>query len=254
MGNEQKQAARRAIINKHCRMQTGARAGTPKFCHPTRDQVIRAAGKGHPAQRRPPIIFDSIEAAQECADELEKLDGIKLTVYPCPRSTSGHAHLSGHSNEGTDMPTAVTEPRTTKGVLFDIMISRATERGARELRTTLNASHEMAAISDWPARGGFGVPRQHAFDAALVELIAAGVAEQVGNKFAPVRADLHLRLREFAEAAGPAGFTQDQLAEQVQWPDPEHLNTALQLARECGVIVRPDPAGRHYHREHAPAA
>lgn len=93
---EDQLAARRQIIEKHCRMQTGSGAGRPKFCNPTRAQVIRAAGRNHTAQRRAPIIFDSVAKAEVCAKELEQLDGIKLNVYPCPRSKSGHAHLSGH--------------------------------------------------------------------------------------------------------------------------------------------------------------
>lgn len=93
---DEQTAARREIIHRYCRMQTGNHQGVPRFCHPTRAELDRAAEKGRPAQRRTPIIFDSAARAQECADELERCDGQKFNVYECPRSRSGHAHLSDH--------------------------------------------------------------------------------------------------------------------------------------------------------------
>jgi hypothetical protein len=96
MRTDEQAAARREIIHKHCAMQTGRMAGTPRFCNPTRAEQIRAGRRGHPAQRRAPIIFPSVQHAQRCADELAALDGIQMNVYECPRSRSGHAHLSGH--------------------------------------------------------------------------------------------------------------------------------------------------------------
>jgi hypothetical protein len=82
-------AQRSKIIHRHCRMQTGDRAGTPKFCNPSKAEIAAATR----TQYRPPIIFDSLEEAEACSAELAELDGVRMTTYVCPRSKSGHAHL-----------------------------------------------------------------------------------------------------------------------------------------------------------------
>lgn len=157
-------------------------------------------------------------------------------------------------------PMTVTDPdamtfaaRTTRGVLFDIMVARTTPTDAHTLRDVLNVCHESHLIPDWPPAAIAASPtRAEVFAEALVGLVAADVVDVTdGGRYAP-SSGRHAQLREFAAAAGAAGFRQEQLADDWAGHLPE-LNTALQLARECGAIVRPHPRGRYYATAHAPA-
>lgn len=84
---------RRQIVLKHCRRQTGKKSGDPAFCFPSREEIAERRDDGRRQPRRSPIIYDSVQAAQACADELFELDGKRQEPYVCPRSGSGHAHL-----------------------------------------------------------------------------------------------------------------------------------------------------------------
>lgn len=152
----------------------------------------------------------------------------------------------------TDPRAIAHSARTTRGVLFDIMVARTSPQDARTLRGVFDVCHDGQLVPDWPGRVTGDHNRSAAFADALVGLVAADVASYEDGRYAP-SSDRHVRLREFAAAAGPAGFRQEQVAEDPVWAGhlPE-LNTALQLARECGAIIRPHPRGRYYAIGHAP--
>lgn len=152
-------------------------------------------------------------------------------------------------------PRAMTfAARTTRGVLFDLILAAHAPVGAAALRDRLDVCHETQVIPDWPARAIAATPpRAEVFAEALVGLVAADVVDVLdGGRYAP-SSDRHAQLREYAAASGPDGFYQDDIAAEPSWAghQPE-LNTALQLARECGAIVRPHPRGRYYATAHAP--
>lgn len=98
---QQFEAARREIIRKYCRMTKPGPEGKPKFCNAGRDE-LRKRGRLRSGQENLPggralqtkVIFDSVEAAQACEQELYALHGVHQRAYPCPRSRHGHAHLS----------------------------------------------------------------------------------------------------------------------------------------------------------------
>lgn len=83
---------RREITRRHARLTS---SGLPKFCHGSTTERAQRAGVGlKPLPNL--IIYDTLEAAQAAADEMQKLDGRPQWAFPCPRSRSGHAHLSLH--------------------------------------------------------------------------------------------------------------------------------------------------------------
>lgn len=86
------QAERRKIIRRYARLKRPD--GNPKFCHAGVDEIKAGGRTGAPRRGKMPVIFDSVEAAQACEQELRALDGLRQYVYPCPRSRSGHVHLS----------------------------------------------------------------------------------------------------------------------------------------------------------------
>lgn len=80
--------ARRAVIVRHARLLPG---GAPNVCLPTKAE--RRADPNWQA-RHPPVIYPDREAAEAAARELADLDGVTMVPRRCPRSRSGHYHLT----------------------------------------------------------------------------------------------------------------------------------------------------------------
>lgn len=81
-----------AIVARYARLQSN---GKPARCTPSRSTIERDDPQGLHSYKK--VIFDTPEQAKSCAAELlTVLDprDVARYVYPCPRSRSGHVHLT----------------------------------------------------------------------------------------------------------------------------------------------------------------
>lgn len=82
---------RQSIIDRHARL---SRNGIPTLCFPSR---LELSGKGVRKERPGTdgkIIYDSREAAEACARDLEAAGYAPQYAYTCGRSKHGHHHLT----------------------------------------------------------------------------------------------------------------------------------------------------------------
>jgi hypothetical protein len=87
---EQRETAKRAILDKYARF---GRNG-PMVCWPKRDDPTGRHSIGK-------VMFQDCDAAEAAALELAAIyGGDPQAVYVCPRSRSGHAHLTGRRDGG----------------------------------------------------------------------------------------------------------------------------------------------------------
>ncbi len=85
------EAARRAIVDRYARMFKGRTTGEmiPELCQPKQDEVTTERG----GKRKG--IYPDEAAAEAAARELTALyPDEPQRVYPCPRSRTGHYHVS----------------------------------------------------------------------------------------------------------------------------------------------------------------
>lgn len=86
------QMARRVILRRHAVLTD---RDIPKFCNSSKKELAARAARGLPPLPTP-VIFPTLAAAEACEAELRALDQKQHWAYVCPRSKSGHAHLSSH--------------------------------------------------------------------------------------------------------------------------------------------------------------
>lgn len=84
-------AARSAVLHEHARLTA---RGRPVFCTPSREEIagVVALRQGRGTDGK--VIYDTREAAESAARELETLGARALRSYICGRSRSGHFHLA----------------------------------------------------------------------------------------------------------------------------------------------------------------
>lgn len=82
---------RSEVLHRHARL--GA-AGRPVFCTPSRAEIagVVALRQGRGTDGK--VIYDTREAAESAARELEALGARTLRSYLCGRSRRGHFHLA----------------------------------------------------------------------------------------------------------------------------------------------------------------
>jgi hypothetical protein len=86
--DEEGRRARRKILRKYARV----RMGRPVFCGPSRAETQYGVDFG--IVRNGKVIFDNREQAEAAAAALRELTGEMFRPYECPRSRSGHHHLT----------------------------------------------------------------------------------------------------------------------------------------------------------------
>ncbi len=89
---QQETTTPQAIVARYARLQSN---GKPARCTPSRSTIERDDPKGLHSFKK--VIFDNEDRAEACATELATvLDprDVARYVYPCPRSRSGHVHLT----------------------------------------------------------------------------------------------------------------------------------------------------------------
>ncbi len=87
-GTDDERRARRKILRKYARI----RMGRPVFCGPSRAETRYGVDYG--IKRNGKVIFDNRQDAEDCATALTALTGEMFRPYECPRSKSGHHHLT----------------------------------------------------------------------------------------------------------------------------------------------------------------
>lgn len=101
-------AARGAVVARHARMQ---RNGRPVFCTPSRAElsgtVALRQGRGTDGK----VIYETREAAEAAARELEELGALAMRAYRCNRSRSGHYHLTTDSTRRSELPLHLRIPQ-----------------------------------------------------------------------------------------------------------------------------------------------
>ncbi|WP_143172017.1 hypothetical protein [Pseudonocardia thermophila] len=101
-------AARGEVVARHARLQ---RNGRPVFCTPSRAEldgtVALRQGRGTDGK----IIYETREAAEAAARELEQLGARPLRAYRCNRSRRGHYHLTTDSTPRSMLPLHLRIPQ-----------------------------------------------------------------------------------------------------------------------------------------------
>lgn len=88
-GRNDRLADRRAVIVRYARLKGD---GTPVFCQASRAERDRQRHRDWGSEGKP--IYPDLAAAEAAARELEALGARPMYAYECPRSRSGHHHLS----------------------------------------------------------------------------------------------------------------------------------------------------------------
>ncbi len=95
-------SARQEILRRHARLwKSTKRKGAPMVCIPSKEE--KRLFRKSPEANDGKIIFDSREAAEAAARELEALGSKPMRSFACPRSKNDHFHLT------TDGPRARKE-------------------------------------------------------------------------------------------------------------------------------------------------
>lgn len=83
----------RAITKRHARLVKGRGVYTfPMRCQPSRDPAVARERGGLGSAGK--VIYDTREAAEAAAREIERIVPERLYAYECPRSSHGHHHLT----------------------------------------------------------------------------------------------------------------------------------------------------------------
>jgi hypothetical protein len=83
---------RQAVLARYARLSS---SGRPLVCQPSQKELSGTERRREPNGTTGKVIFDTAEAALDCAAELTRLLGYRpQRAYPCGRSRRGHHHLS----------------------------------------------------------------------------------------------------------------------------------------------------------------
>lgn len=82
---------RSEVLHRHARLGNG---GRPIFCTPSRAELAGVVALRQSRGTDGKVIYDTREAAEAAARELEALGARHLRSYLCGRSRSGHFHLA----------------------------------------------------------------------------------------------------------------------------------------------------------------
>lgn len=89
-----------AIIRRYARKHTSGRL---MRCKPS--ILERAGGKRREKEGSDwKVIYDTEDAAKNCAIQIELRGGPKMRAYPCRRSRHGHYHLTMRLDDGERRP------------------------------------------------------------------------------------------------------------------------------------------------------
>lgn len=99
VGDRAHRLAIRAVVDKYARICTyGADKGRPLKCRPNKAEKEGLV----PVQfHKDKIVYDTWDAAEDAAREMEALGALPQRPFYCARSRHGHVHLTLDKSPGT---------------------------------------------------------------------------------------------------------------------------------------------------------